>query len=46
MKQGQACAGRLRLSKFQPCLSERLLDEFLADGLDVEGAVKAVAAVG
>lgn len=32
------CAGRLRLSKFQPCLPDTLLDEFLADAIDQESA--------
>jgi ATP-dependent Lhr-like helicase len=38
----RACAGRMRLSKFQPCLPDVLLDDFLADSLDVNAAHTAV----
>ena len=41
----QACAGKLRLSKFQPCMPETLLNEFLASRLDVEGARSVLAKV-
>ncbi len=34
----KACAGRMRLSKFQPCLPDGLLEEFLADAIDHEHA--------
>ena len=34
----RACAGKTRLSKFQPCLPDDMLDVFLAESLDVEGA--------
>jgi len=40
-------AARGRVSKFEPCLPERLLQELLAEiVVDVEGARRAVAAVG
>ena len=42
----QACAGKLRFSKFQPYLPEALLDEFLASRLDVDGARRALATRG
>src|SRR5690606_17811098 len=37
-------AGRLRLSKFEPCLPQGLLDEYVAGMLDVEAARRAVEA--
>ncbi len=40
----QACMGKQRLSKFQPCLPEWQLDEFLADAIDWQGAGLAVQA--
>lgn len=45
LAQAAACAGRLRLSKFEPCLPQAQLDRLVADALDVEGAKKAVAAL-
>jgi ATP-dependent Lhr-like helicase len=38
----KACAGRIRLSKFQPCLPDGLLDEFLADSIDHVNAARVV----
>lgn len=38
----QSCLGKQRLSKFQPCLPEGQLDEFLADAIDWEGARRSV----
>jgi hypothetical protein len=36
----KACAGGMRLSKFQPWLPGGLLDEFLADAIDHDGAAR------
>lgn len=36
----QSCLGKQRLSKFQPCLPEAQLNEFLAEALDYEGAAR------
>ncbi len=36
------CAGRTRLSKFQPCLPEGLLEELLTGAVDREGAASAL----
>lgn len=41
LRLAQSCLGKQRLSKFQPCLPEAQLNEFLADALDYEGAAKA-----
>ncbi|WP_437338426.1 DEAD/DEAH box helicase [Sorangium sp. So ce394] len=40
----RTCAGRMRLSKFQPCLPDELLDEFLIEALDIAAARGAVEA--
>lgn len=40
----QSCVGKQRLSKFQPCLPEGQLDEFLAEAIDCDGARRACAA--
>ena len=39
----RVCAGRSRISKFQPCLPDALLDDFLAERVDCESAAKVVA---
>ena len=40
----ELCVGRQRLSKFQPCLTDTLLNEYFADAIDVDGAALAVMA--
>jgi ATP-dependent helicase Lhr and Lhr-like helicase len=46
LRLAQSCLGKQRLSKFQPCLPEAQLNEFLADALDYEGAARACTEAG